>query len=115
MRNPSCGAAFAVLVCAAAAASAQTSQQGNPREGRRLAQNLCETCHVVAANQELKPLVPNYAPSFSDVADRPGTSAASTETFLLHQHPLGNMPFPDLTDAQAADLARYIMSLKSRR
>lgn len=106
-----------MLVFMAAAVSVgaqQPSFRGNPQEGRRMAQNLCETCHIVSTDQEIKPLVPDYAPSFYDVANRQGTTAASIEDFLLHRHRYGNMPFPELTNAQAADLARYILSLKGR-
>jgi mono/diheme cytochrome c family protein len=113
MRKSSLAVAFGMLVPVAAAAHAQQAPlRGNPQEGYRLAQKLCETCHIVAANQEIKPLVPNYAPSFYDVANRSGTTVAAIATFLLHHHRFGNMPFPALTDAQAADLASYILSLK---
>lgn len=102
-------------IMVAAASAQQSAPRGNPQEGRRLARDRCETCHIVAADQEIKPLVSDYGPSFSDVANRPGLSAAAIETFLLHRHRFGNMPFPELTEAQAADLASYILSLRSRR
>jgi mono/diheme cytochrome c family protein len=114
MRTRSLWAAFVLVFAAAAANAQQPLLRGDPREGRRLARDRCETCHIVAADQEIKPLVPNYGPSFFDVASRPGTNAESIESFLLHRHRFGNMPSPDLTAAQAADLASYILSLKGR-
>jgi hypothetical protein len=96
------------------ASAQQAALPENPQVGRRLARDLCETCPIVAADQEIKPLVSNYAPGFYDVANRPDVSAASTETFLLNPHRFGHMPFPELTDVQEVDLASYILSLRGR-
>ncbi len=82
--------------------------------GHLLAQRVCGACHIVAANQDLSPLVPNYGPSFFDVARRPATTAGTLQAFLSHPHPLGNMPYPALTPAQTADVSAYILSLRSR-
>jgi mono/diheme cytochrome c family protein len=103
------------LVASAATAGAQQSaHRGDPQEGRRFALHTCDACHVVASNDQMPPLTPRYAPSFYDIANKPGTNAPSLEAFLLHSHPLGNMPYPELTAAQAADLASYILSLHGR-
>ncbi len=99
----------------AAAAGAQTSpQRGDPQAGRRLALRVCDACHIVAANDQMPPLVPRYAPSFFDIANRPGTTAQSLQGFLAHPHALANMPYPELAAAQVADVAAYILTLRGR-
>ena len=50
---------------ATAAASAQNApHRGDPRQGRRLAVQKCDVCHIVASDQKIPPLVPHYAPGF---------------------------------------------------
>jgi len=62
-----------VLSMIASAASAQNApHRGDPRQGRSLAVQKCDVCHIVASNQQIPPLVPHYAPSFYDLANRPG-------------------------------------------
>lgn len=100
----------------AAAASAQSpTPRGATQEGRRLALGKCDACHVVAADQQYLPLLPHYAPTFFDVANRPDTSAESLEAFLAHPHSYQSMPSPDLTSTEVADLAAYILSLRGRQ
>jgi mono/diheme cytochrome c family protein len=107
--------ALAMLLGATAAASAQQpAGHSAAQEGRRLALSKCDVCHIVAAGQQYPPLLSHYAPSFYDVANRQNTNAPSLETFLAHPHSYESMPSPDLTPAQAADLAAYILSLRGR-
>jgi mono/diheme cytochrome c family protein len=89
---------------------AQTAAQA----GRQFALGHCDTCHVVAAQQEMRPLVPGYAPSFFDVANKPSITAQSLKEFLAHAHPYGKMPYPELNAAQVSNLVSYILSLRSR-
>ncbi len=104
-----------VLSVVAAAASAQNApHRGDPRQGRSLAVQKCDVCHMVASNQQIPPPVPHYAPSFYDLANNPGVTAESLEAFLAKPHPLGIMPYPELTAAQVADLVSYILSLQGR-
>jgi mono/diheme cytochrome c family protein len=99
-----------------AAAGAQNApHRGDPQAGRRLALHACDACHIVAANQDIRPLVPGYAPSFFDVANKPGVTAQTLEAFLAERHPTGAMPFPQLTAAQIDDLASYILTLRTPR
>ncbi len=105
----------AVIALAAPAGAQDLPQRGDPQAGQRLALRVCDACHIVAANQEMAPLVQRYAPSFFDIARRPGTTAQSIATFLAQYHPRANMPYPDLTPAQVADVAAYILSLRGRR
>lgn len=101
---------FAVLY-AGAEAGAQPAQ-GDPGAGEALAQRVCDACHTVSAHQELAPLVAGAAPSFFDIAKRPGTNRQSLRAFLAHAHPFGQMPYPHLTAAEIADLSAYIISLR---
>jgi mono/diheme cytochrome c family protein len=87
----------------------------DPRAGRQFADYNCEACHVVAANQELRPLISGYAPSFSAIAARPGTTPEALHVFLSHQHGYSEMPYPDLAPADLANVVSYIMSLRQRQ
>jgi mono/diheme cytochrome c family protein len=102
-----------VFSAAAVAANAQNApHQGDPQAGRQLAIRHCDTCHIVTPNQEIRPLVSGYAPSFFDVANKPGITAQSLEGFLAHGHPYAKMPQPALSAAQVTDLVSYILSLR---
>jgi mono/diheme cytochrome c family protein len=75
--------------------------------GKRLAQQWCSPCHVVAPDQ--RQLGSEAAP-FREVAQRPGFDAAKLAFFLLNPHPA--MPNMGLSRSEAADLAAYIETLK---
>lgn len=108
-------AALALLAASAGAASAQqATDRGSATAGREVALYNCDSCHVVATNQELRPLIGNYAPSFFDIANKPTTTEASLRAFLSHKHAYGNMPYPDLTARDLADVVAYILSLRGR-
>ena len=97
------------------AASAQSSVCGNPAAGLETALHRCESCHVVAANQDVRPLISNYAPSFFDIANRPGINAQQLTAYLSAYHPKGNMPYSELSIGEVSDLTSYILSLRGRR
>jgi cytochrome c2 len=82
------GVALILSAATATAIAQNAARPGDPQAGRQLALRACDTCHIVAANQEIRPLVPGYAPSFFDVANKPGVTAQSLEEFLAHRHPL---------------------------
>ena len=71
--------------------------------GERLAQRWCAVCHVIATDQRRANA---DAPSFSEVAKKPGFDARKIASFLLNPHP--KMPNMSLSRAEAADLAAYI-------
>jgi mono/diheme cytochrome c family protein len=104
-----------IAACTAAAGAQNLPHPPDPQAGQRLAMRVCDACHIVAPHQELSPLVPNYGPSWFDVANRPDTTAQSLEAFLARPHPFGQMPYPALTPAQVADVSAYILSLRRRR
>ena len=103
-----------ILMLVGISAEAQSLPQGGDAQaGRRLALRVCSACHIVAAHQEM-PLVAHNAPSFFDIANRPGTTRQALAAFLAHPHPLGRMPFPQLTPGQIADVSAYILGLRGR-
>lgn len=91
-------------------ASAQEAR-GDAAAGKVLALHNCASCHVVAANQDVAPM-PNYGPKFSDVANRPTTTAASLRDFLSHHHHYANMPSPSLTPTGLSNVVAYILTLR---
>jgi mono/diheme cytochrome c family protein len=105
----------AIVFLGFAAEAQNLPRRGNPQMGAQLALRTCDACHIVARNQEYPPLVQGYAPSFFDIANQPGMTAADLQEFLLHPHVLARMPYPDLTIDQIADVAAYILSLRGRR
>jgi mono/diheme cytochrome c family protein len=85
------------------AALAGSARAADPFEGEKIAKRWCSACHVVAADQKRGSTT---APPFSEIANKPGLTAASIALFLLRPHP----PMPDmsLTRNEASDLAAYI-------
>jgi mono/diheme cytochrome c family protein len=106
--------ALAVAGLGASAASAQDFH-GNAAAGREFALHNCDACHIVSTNQDLRPLIGGYAPSFFDVANRPNVSAGSLRVFLNRQHAYTNMPYPDLTPRDLADVVAYILTLHGKQ
>lgn len=91
------GTSFATLASGASAADA--------RNGETLAKRWCASCHVVAADQGRGSTT---APPYSEIAKKPDVNASRLALFLLSPHP--RMPDMNLTRAEAADLAAYIVS-----
>jgi mono/diheme cytochrome c family protein len=92
---------LSVTVFAAAAIAA--TRAGDPFEGEKIAKRWCASCHVVSADQKRGS---TQAPPFSEIAGKPGLTAASIALFLLRPHP--PMPDMNLTRNEASDLAAYI-------
>ena len=91
---------LSVLLAPIAPAAAADAQHGET-----LAKRWCAACHVVAADQKRGSTI---APAFSEIAKKPGLTAASIALFLLRPHP--PMPDMNLTRNEATDLAAYIKS-----
>jgi len=86
--------------------------------GEHIARLVCSACHVVAVNQEYPPLLVKPAPSFAEIANRPGVSAGSLQHFILNTHwdtdtlPM-TMPSPMLSKDEALAVAHYILTLRN--
>ncbi len=111
-------AASALSLCAVAqrACAAPPAAQSVSR-GEQIAREICAACHETASDQEFPPLLQKPAPSFREIANRPGTSARSLAHFIDSTHwnyesiPM-KMPNPMLSRADTSAVARYILSLR---
>ncbi len=96
---------------------ARAAEGGNAKTGHDLALRLCTPCHIVSADQEFTPIFAG-PPDFHSIANRPDTTAKSLRKFLATTHTTlsnpKNMPNPQLTDDQARDIARFIISLRDQ-
>ena len=95
------------------------SEEAGVSQGRHLALLACSPCHVVAIDQEARPILRDPAPSFDLIANKPETTEESLRTFLSTTHakiatPSG-MPNPQLADYQTAAIITYILSLRRER
>lgn len=106
----------ALFAAAIGAAHAQPTQADPVAAGRDIALKICANCHVVAGSQESPPLLKPPAPSFAEIAAKPGTSEASLRDFLRQPHGearrSSRMPAFTLGDFQIAPLVAYIESLR---
>ncbi len=95
-----------VLALALALAALPAAAQDSP-VGRRMAVRWCMACHVVEATQSM---ATDNAPSFQEIAARPGTTAASLDRYLSIGHTL--MPDFSLSPQERNALVAYILSLR---
>jgi mono/diheme cytochrome c family protein len=87
----------------------QAQDFGDIRQGRRLALEICASCHGVHASETLSPDA--AAPSFRAIAHTPGMTAAAL-TVWLTSHPHHKMPYLILSGQQVRDVSAYILSLQ---
>jgi mono/diheme cytochrome c family protein len=85
------------------------AQDFGVRQGRRLALEICASCHEVRASEILSPDI--AAPSFRAIAHTPGMTAAAL-TVWLTAHPLHSMPYLILSGQQVRDVSAYILSFR---
>src|SRR5476649_1942849 len=95
-----------VLVLASALLAFPASAQ-ETSAGGRLAVRWCMGCHIVEASQTK---ATDNAPSFRDIAARPGTTAESLDRYLSTGHTL--MPDFSLDTQERNALVAYILSLR---
>ncbi len=81
---------------------------GDPTAGRRLAENVCSACHVIAPDHVSGTDVD--APAFYDLATKPRVTALSLRVFL--QSPHERMPDLHLDRDETDNVIAYILSLK---
>ena len=81
---------------------------GDPTAGRRLAENVCSACHVIAPGQASTTDVD--APAFPDLASEPRVTALSLRVFL--QTPHERMPDLRLGPEETDNVIAYILSLE---
>jgi mono/diheme cytochrome c family protein len=99
----------AVFTALATVTAVQAQEIGDIRQGRRFALDVCASCHAVRAGQTRSPLA--TAPSFEEIANTPGMTAAALNFWLTaHSHP--TMPLLILSSQQVRDVSAYILSLR---
>jgi cytochrome c2 len=101
-----------VIAAAVSGVASAADRHGNAQAGRDFAGHNCDACHVIATNQDLRPLVTDYAPSFYQIANEPNVTKESLRAFLSRPHGYSNMPYPDLTSTDLANVVAYITSLR---
>jgi mono/diheme cytochrome c family protein len=87
----------------------QAQNLGDLRQGRRLALDVCASCHAVRAGQARSPFA--TAPSFEEIANTPGMTAAAL-AFWLTAASHSKMPYLILSSQQLHDVSAYILSLR---
>lgn len=89
-------------------ATAPAVQAQDIQHGRRLALEVCATCHAVLRGQTRSAIA--EAPSFEAVAATPGMTAMALNVWLTAQsHP--TMPNIILSPIDVQDVSAYILSL----
>ncbi|WP_246639004.1 c-type cytochrome [Rhizobium laguerreae] len=97
-----------IAVIVGTSATVPTVQAQDIQHGRRLALEVCATCHAVLANQTRSPVAD--VPSFEAVAVTPGMTAMALNVWLTAQsHP--TMPNIILSQTDVEDVSAYILSL----
>ncbi|MGA3303958.1 MAG: c-type cytochrome [Methylovirgula sp.] len=108
--------AATVALLAAPARAQDLSAADLIAAGHTFALRVCWTCHVVATDQTVAPILQHPAPSFLGLAQRPDLNAKALRNFLsTHNETMGKagqMPNPRLVDYQIDEVVAYIMSLK---
>ncbi len=93
------------------AISLHPAHAANAVNGQRLVRKLCTNCHIVEPGGASNEVVAGV-PSFMAAAAKEGQSAEKIGAYILNPHP--PMPKVQLTTAELADIAAYIMSLKAK-
>jgi mono/diheme cytochrome c family protein len=93
-------------------------ETGTAAAGRKLALEVCATCHVVSADQARAPVLKPPAPSFLEIAARPDLTEASVRRFLADAHGQARrnsaMPAFLLPGLKIDAVVAYFLSLKPK-
>ena len=111
-------ALIAVALLAAGSAAAVSSATAHPKapklsvsakRGLAVAQARCEACHAVTPNA---PSPNPEAPSFDDIANREGLTAATLRGYLRDAHNYPDAMNFRIERQQVRDLSAYIVTMK---
>jgi mono/diheme cytochrome c family protein len=97
-------------------AFAQETPEAGIQKGRTVAAEVCAGCHLATPHQEVKPLDPDSATSFTVLANRPGASQDSLLHLIELKHPNDRSPLAasaNISHADAAHVVAYILSLRT--
>ena len=108
----------AVAFAMVAASGPASADEAAVAAGRKLALEICVSCHVVEPGQSQAPTLKPLAPSFAKIAGRPDVTAASLRTFLSEAHGEArrgsSMPPFLLARSEVNSVVAYLLSLKPR-
>jgi mono/diheme cytochrome c family protein len=108
----------AVAFASVAASGPASADEAAVAAGRKLALEVCVSCHVVEPGQARAPTLHPPAPSFAKIAARPNVTAASLRTFLSEPHGetrrRSGMPPFLLARSEVDSVVAYLLSLKAR-
>jgi mono/diheme cytochrome c family protein len=108
----------AVAFASVAASGPASADEAAVAAGRKLALEVCVSCHVVEPGQARAPTLNPPAPSFAKIAARTDFTAASLRTFLTEPHGESRrssaMPPFLLARSEVDSVVVYLLSLKSR-
>lgn len=98
------------LIAVTAALLPLAAHGGDVAAGKALSEKWCSSCHVVSDDGQA--VATDVAPSFKSIADRSDTTEDGLKTYLAvpHKDAMKGLALPRL---EIADLAAYIMSLRS--
>ena len=117
MRKPLL-AAQAIALAFAGVVPASGREVGTVAAGRRLALEVCASCHVVSADQGRAPILNPPAPAFVEIAARPEVTEVSLRKFLPgpHGETRRNNAMPSflLPASQVDGVVAYLLSLKPK-
>ncbi|MEX0347090.1 MAG: cytochrome c [Rhizobiaceae bacterium] len=83
-------------------------ERGNVADGQILAREVCAECHAVDEGFMISPNP--EAPSFTEIADKPGMTELALSVWFQSPHP--TMPNFILEEKESRDLIAYIRSLR---
>lgn len=104
----------------AGAGAEATTDEAAIRAGHNLAISSCVACHVVSPGQTVQPVLGPAIPTFQEIANRPATSAESLQSVMktARWHDPGMaatlLPMSRLSDKERAQVASYILSLRTQ-
>jgi mono/diheme cytochrome c family protein len=99
---------FFIVAALAANATAQAADVGSVEQGRTIARAQCAECHLIGKEKGLSTNL--SAPTFIEIANTPGMTAAALRVTLSTPHEL--MPNIIIKGETADSLIAYILSLR---
>jgi mono/diheme cytochrome c family protein len=97
------------------------SEASSIRAGHTIAVTACIACHVVSRDQTIQPVLGPGIPGFEEIANRPNTTIESLRSSMkvARWHDPGMaatlLPMSRISDAERAQVAAYILSLRADR
>lgn len=102
-------AAFLVMLARSAAGQPTPGLRPDPANGRRVAETLCSSCHLVGSQGGGSAIA--GVPSFTAIAKHAGQTPERLAGAIILPHP--PMPAVALTNVEMRDVIAYIMTLRT--